>query len=89
MKDKLIQIRADAEFLAKLEYLQTINGFKSTSETIRQIVDKEFRKEHKRGDWITCWDVMGENEDGYKCTKCGGIAEEKSVYCPNCGARMK
>lgn len=45
--------------------------------------------EPKRGEWITCWDAMGENEDGYKCTKCSGIAEEKFAYCPNCGARMK
>ena len=42
-----------------------------------------------QGEWITCWDEMGENEDGYKCTKCSGIAEEKFAYCPNCGARME
>lgn len=45
MKDKLLQIRVAEEFLSKLEYLQTINGFKSTSETIRKIIEKEFRKE--------------------------------------------
>lgn len=49
MKDKLIQIRADAELLLKLEYLQMINGFKSISETIRKIVEKEWRKEHTNG----------------------------------------
>ena len=45
MKDKLIQIRVDAEFLSKLEYLQRINGFKSTAETLRKTVEKEWRKE--------------------------------------------
>ena len=50
MKDKLIQIRADAEFLSKLEYLQLINGFKSISETVRKIVEKEWRKENRYGD---------------------------------------
>lgn len=45
MKDKLLQIRVDAEFLDKLEYLRKINGFKTVAETIRKIVDKEFRKE--------------------------------------------
>lgn len=46
MKDKLLQIRVDAEFLDKLEYLQRINGYKSIAETIRKIVEKEFRKEN-------------------------------------------
>lgn len=45
MKDKLIQIRVDAEFLSKLEYLQKINGFKSTAEILRKTVEKEWRKE--------------------------------------------
>ena len=45
MKDKLIQLRVDAEFLAKVEYLRMIHGFKSVAETIRKIVEKEYRKE--------------------------------------------
>ena len=45
MKDKLLQIRVDAEFVKELEYLQKINGYKTIAETIRKIVDKEFRKE--------------------------------------------
>ena len=45
MKDKLLQIRVDADFISKLEYLRTINGFKSLAETIRKIIEKEFRKE--------------------------------------------
>ena len=45
MKDKLIQIRVDAEFLSKLEYLQKINAFKSIAETLRKTVEKEWRKE--------------------------------------------
>ena len=47
MKDKLLQIRVDAEFLAKLEYLRMINGFKTIAETIRKIVEKEYRKEKR------------------------------------------
>ena len=47
MKDKLLQIRIDSEFLSKLEYLQKINGYHSISETIRKIIEKEFRKEQK------------------------------------------
>lgn len=45
MKDKLLQIRVDEDFLSKLEYLKRINGFKSIAETIRKIIEKEFRKE--------------------------------------------
>lgn len=48
MKDRLIQIRADIEFLKKLEYLRQINGFKSISETVREIVEKEWRKEQTK-----------------------------------------
>lgn len=45
MKDKLLQIRVDKEFLSKLEYLRKINGFKTIAETVRKIVEKEWRKE--------------------------------------------
>lgn len=45
MKDKRIYIRVTEEFLKKLEYLKQINGFKTLSETIRRIVEKEYRKE--------------------------------------------
>jgi len=49
MKDKILQIRVDAEFLSKLEYLRHINGYKSIAETVRKIVEKEWRKEQKNG----------------------------------------
>lgn len=45
MRDKLLQIRVDESFLSKVSYLQRINGFKSVAETVRKIVEKEFRKE--------------------------------------------
>jgi len=45
LKDKLLQIRVDEDFLQKLDYLRKINGFKTVSETVRKIVEKEFRKE--------------------------------------------
>lgn len=45
MKDKRIYIRISEEFLEKLEYLMRINGFKNLSETIRKIIEKEYRKE--------------------------------------------
>ena len=45
MKDKLLQIRVDEDFLQKLDYLRKINGFKTIAETVRRIVEKEWRKE--------------------------------------------
>lgn len=45
MKDKKLQIRVDADFLRKLKYLQKINGWRTIAETVRHIVEKEFRKE--------------------------------------------
>lgn len=44
-KDKLLQIRVDEDFLSKLEYLREINGFKTVAETVRKLIEKEFRKE--------------------------------------------
>ena len=45
MKDKLLQIRVDKDFLSKLEYLRKVIGFKTIAETVRKIVEKEWRKE--------------------------------------------
>ena len=53
MKDKILQIRVDAEFLSKLEYLRHINGFKSIAETVRKVVEKEHRKESQQDDVMT------------------------------------
>ena len=47
-KDRLLQIRVDADFLSKLEYLRKINGFRTVAETVRRIVEKEWRKENQQ-----------------------------------------
>ena len=48
MKTKQIHIRVSEEFLNMLEYLKRINGFKNLSETIRKIIEKEYRKEKEK-----------------------------------------
>lgn len=48
MKNKRIFIRVSEDFLEKLEYLMRINGFKNLSETIRRIIEKEYRKEKEK-----------------------------------------
>lgn len=48
MRDKLLQIRVDEDFLSKLQYLRKINGFNTIAETVRKIVEKEFRKEAEK-----------------------------------------
>ena len=45
MRDKLLRVRIDAEFLSKLDYIQRINGYKTQSETVRKTIEKEWRKE--------------------------------------------
>lgn len=54
MKNKLLQIRVDEEFLSKLDYLREINGYRTVAETVRKIVEKEFRKEKK----LVCYDGL-------------------------------
>lgn len=44
-KTKLLQIRVDEAFLQKIEYLKKIHAFQSIAETVRKIVEKEYRKE--------------------------------------------
>ena len=45
MKDKEIKIRANEDFIKKVDYLQQINGYKNRSETVRRIIEKEHFKE--------------------------------------------
>ena len=45
MKDKLLQVRVDEDFLQKLEYLRKINGWRTIAETVRRLLEKEYRKE--------------------------------------------
>ena len=49
MKDKLLQIRVDEDFLSKLKYLQRINGFRTVAETVRKLLEKEYKKETQDG----------------------------------------
>ncbi len=47
-KTKLLHIRIDEEFEKKLKYLMRIHGFRSLSDTIRKIVEKEYKKEKEQ-----------------------------------------
>lgn len=47
LKDRLLQIRVDSEFLSKIEYLRNINGFRTVAETVRKLLEKEYRKERE------------------------------------------
>lgn len=38
MKDKLLQIRVDTEFIIALENLQKVKGYSSISDTVREII---------------------------------------------------
>ena len=45
MKEERIEIRANEEFVEKVDYLQRINDYKNRSDTVRKVVEKEYRKE--------------------------------------------
>lgn len=49
MKDKVLIVKVDKEFTEKVDYIQRINGYKSRSDTVRKIVEKEYRKEVNNG----------------------------------------
>ena len=40
------------------------------------------------GNWISCDEDLNGYFDGYKCLECDGVNEERTPYCPNCGAKM-
>ena len=45
MKDKVLIVKVDDEFTEKVDYLQRINDYKNRSDTVRKVVEKEYRKE--------------------------------------------
>lgn len=45
MKDKTLIVKVDDQFIEKVDYLQKINDFKNRSDTVRKVVEKEYRKE--------------------------------------------
>ena len=60
MKEERIEIRADEGFVEKVDYLQRINDYKNRSDTVRKVVEKEYRKEKEytsSGEIITSYPV--------------------------------
>lgn len=93
MRNKLLQIRVDDEFLSKLEYLKEINDFKSNSETVRKIFEKEYRKEKGsavKGEKRAYWEQLKRNS--YRCSNCHYRFNivNKNIWarCPICEAKM-
>ena len=92
MRDKTLQIRADDDFLAKVEYLRKVNGWRTTSETVRKVVEKEHRKEFQQDD--VPWIIDGHH---IQCGKCGATMCIKDRegdpipqnFCPACGSKMR
>ena len=43
-----------------------------------------------QGEWIYMDEpIIGNPYGSYGCSECGHIEPFKSIYCPNCGAKMK
>jgi len=50
---------------------------------------EEPNNEGKRGKWLTPYGSYSYRLTTYKCALCGVETDNRSNYCPNCGARMK
>ena len=42
-------MRVDEDFIDKVDYLQRINDYNNRSDTVRKVVEKEYRKEKGDG----------------------------------------
>lgn len=49
MNNKMLRVRVDNQILIKIEYLMRINKYKNMSDTVRKIIEKEYRKEINNG----------------------------------------
>lgn len=65
MKDKEMKLRVDDVFLAKVDYLQEILDYKNRSDTVRNVVEKEYRKER----WLPPFGFCKYMRNGI-CTAC-------------------
>ena len=61
MKEERIEIRANEEFVEKVDYLKRINDYKSRADTIRKTVEKEYRKETDDCRYFPNCDLCPEN----------------------------
>lgn len=46
MEKERIEIRADKDFIKKVDYLKEINNYRSRSDTIRKTIEKELAREN-------------------------------------------
>ena len=79
MKEKEIKIRADEEFVEKVDYLQRINDYKNRSDTIRKTIEKEYNREHMFIPCVRCDYHAIIAEDGRLISKCYSPKECKYV----------
>lgn len=72
MKDKLLQIRVDDEFMTKMEYLCKIYGANNISDIIRWIILKEYRKEIESEEMFKVIPIE-DDDSSYDDGDCGSL----------------
>lgn len=50
MKNRFLQVRIDSGFMSKLEHLKKVNGYKTISETVRNIVERDYTADNELKD---------------------------------------
>ena len=89
----------DADALTKNEYLIDENGTvygKRVYVTFEEIENAPtIELEQKKGKWVKCESLYfsrfnsSQLYNPYRCTVCLKTNDEKTKYCPNCGAKME
>lgn len=90
MKDKTLQIRIDDKFKEKIEFLKSLNSWKTVSETVWKVIEKEFRRENMS--------LLESNYKSHPCALPPGvdtkgyhilIAESVDSSCEHCVVAIK
>lgn len=50
MKNRFLQVRVDSGFVSKLEHLKKANGYRTISETVRGIVERDYTSDNELKD---------------------------------------
>lgn len=86
-------IDADALMMEFSDWWYSSFGMEETEQslTIREAMhaieeQPTIEPERKKGKWI---ETKADEPCFYRCSECGRLMDEESIYCPNCGAEMR
>ena len=84
------------EVMAKIEYLYDSEDIKDhVRETIEQMPSVAIPSQRRTGEWLRMSDLSEEEDDRYKCSRCGNVVHHSNRvnlftfnrWCGRCGSR--